>query len=352
MAAKTYEEVVRDIRNKIYAPVYLLTGDEPYFIDKVSDLIEESVLNEMEKEFNQTIVYGRDVDPLQLLSIAKRFPMMANYQVVVVREAQEMRALAGKEKEEDEKKPKEKEDRNPLAEYFNHPQPSTVLVLCMKYKSPDKRTKLYKAIEKAGVIMTTKKLYDNQLAPWLDKYLASKNRKIEEKAAQLMAESIGNDLARLANECDKLLFTKKEGETITLDDVATNIGISKEFNIFELQDALAVKNILKANQIVNYFKANPIANPFVLTLASLNSFFTKLLVVHSNAGKSDAEMAAALKVNPYFIKTYKTAARYYSFDKTVDIISYFREYDLKSKGVGSSENHGDLLRELTYRILH
>jgi DNA polymerase-3 subunit delta len=351
MAARSYEDVLRDLRNKIYAPVYLLTGDEPYFIDQISDFIEANVLDEMEKEFNQTIVYGRDCEPLQLLSIAKRYPMMANYQVVVVREAQEMKALSGKEKEEDVKS-KDKEDKNPLTDYFNNPLTSTVLVLCMKYKSPDKRTKMYKAIDKHGVIVTSKKLYDDKLPGWIDSYLDKKKKKINPDAAKLMADHLGNDLSRIANECDKLLFNVKEGQTITAQDVATNIGISKEFNIFELQDAISERDILKTNRIVNYFRANPKANPFVLTIATLNAFFTKVLLFHSSPDKSDSGLIAALKINPYFIKSYKTAARNYPFEKTAAVIGLLREFDLKSKGVDNSASEGDLLRELTFRILH
>jgi DNA polymerase-3 subunit delta len=351
MAARSYEDVLRDLRNKIYAPVYLLTGDEPYFIDQISDYIEANVLDEMEKEFNQTIVYGRDCEPLQLISIAKRYPMMANYQVVVVREAQEMKALSGKEKEDDAKS-KDKEDKNPLADYFNHPLSSTVLVLCMKYKSPDKRTKLYKAIDKHGVVVTSKKLYDDKLPAWIEGYLDKKKKKINPDAAKLMADHLGNDLSRIANECDKLLFSVKEGQAVTAQDVATNIGISKEFNIFELQDAIAERDILRTNRIVNYFRANPKANPFVLTIATLNSYFTKMLLIHSAADKSDSGLIAALKINPYFLRSYKTAARNYSFDKTVSVIGLLREYDLKSKGVDNAASDGDLLRELTFRILH
>lgn len=351
MASRSFEEVLRDLRNKIYAPVYLLTGDEPYFIDQVSDFIEANVLDEMEKEFNQTIVYGRDCDPLQLLSIAKRYPMMANYQVVVVREAQEMKALSGKEKE-DEGKGKDKEEKNPLADYFSNPLPSTVLVLCMKYKSPDKRTKLYKALDKNGVIVSSKKLRDDQLPGWIENYLKEKKRKITPEASRMMADHLGNDLSRIANECDKMLFNVKEGQPVTADDVAANIGISKEYNIFEFQDALTTKDVLKANRIVNYFRANPKANPFILTLAMLNTFFSKLLLVHTATDNSDAGLAAALKINPYFVRSYRTAARSFSYAKTEDVIGLLREYDLKSKGVNNASDDGELLRELTYRILH
>lgn len=350
MASKSFEEVLRDLRNKIYAPVYLLTGDEPYFIDQISQFIESNVLDDSEKEFNQTVVYGRDMDALQLLSIAKRYPMMSNYQVVVVREAQEMKALTGKEN--DDEGSSSKKDKNPLVDYFSNPLQSTVLVLCMKYKSPDKRTRLYKAIDKGGIIFTGKRLYDDKIAGWIETYLKGKKIKIQPEAAQLMAEHLGNDLSRIANECDKLLFNIKEGQPVTIDDVATNIGVSKEFNIFELQDALAQKDILKANRIVNYFGANPKANPLIMTISTLNSFFSKMMVVHTSTDKSDAGLAAALKINPYFIRTYKLAARNYTYPKTTEIIGLLREYDLKSKGVNSLAEDNDLLRELTYRILH
>ena len=350
MAARSFEELLRDLRNKIYSPVYLLTGDEPYFIDRISETIEKNVLDENEKEFNQTILYGRDCDPLQLVSTVKRYPMMANYQVVIVREAQEMKALTGKAKED--AADDGKDEKNPLVNYFLNPLPSTLLVLCMKYKSPDKRTRLYKAIDKNGTIMVSKKLYDNKLAAWIQKFLESKNYKIQPQAAQLMADHLGNDLSRIANECEKLLISVKDGEVITTSHVATNIGISKDFNIFELQAALGTKDVLKANRIVNYFRANPKANPFVVTIAILFSYFSKILLYHTLQDKTAPGVAAALKISPGFADDYRRAASVYSFEKASDVISMLREYDLRSKGVNNAASEGDLLREMIYRIIH
>ena len=350
MASKSFDEVLRDLRNKIYSPVYLLTGDEPYFIDRISDTIEKSVLDDNEKEFNQSILYGRECDPLQLVSTVKRYPMMANYQVVIVREAQEMKSLTGKSR--DDGSDDGKDEKNPLVNYFLNPLSSTVLVLCMKYKSPDKRTKLYKAIDKNGTVMVSKKLYDNQLAPWIQKFLESKKHKIQPKAAQLMADHLGNDLSRIANECEKLLISLKEGEEITSDLVAANIGISKDFNVFELQAALSSRDMLKANRIVNYFRANPKANPFVMTIAILFAYFSKILLYHTLQDKTSGAVAGALKISPGFAEEYRRAASVFSFEKTTEVISLLREYDLRSKGVNNAASEGDLLREMIYRILH
>jgi DNA polymerase III subunit delta len=222
----------------------------------------------------------------------------------------------------------------------------------MKYKSPDKRTKLYKAIDKNGTVMVSKKLYDNQLAPWIQKFLESKKHKIQPKAAQLMADHLGNDLSRIANECEKLLISLKEGEEITSDLVAANIGISKDFNVFELQAALSSRDMLKANRIVNYFRANPKANPFVMTIAILFAYFSKILLYHTLQDKTSGAVAGALKISPGFADEYRRAASVFSFEKTTEVISLLREYDLRSKGVNNAASEGDLLREMIYRILH
>jgi DNA polymerase-3 subunit delta len=351
MALKSYEEIVRDLHNKIYAPVYLLQGDEPFYIDKISELLEGEVLGDMEKEFNQTVLYGRDCDVLSLVSTAKRYPMMSNYQVVIVKEAQEIKGLGAKEKED--KSSKDKDDKDPLLNYVNNPLTSTVLVFCYKYKNLDKRTKLYKAIEKSGVVFESKKIYDNKIPGWIDQYLAAKKYKIDAKAAQLMADHLGNDLSRVANECDKLLINVKPGETITTQHIETNIGISKDFNVFELQNALGEKDILKVNRIVNYFRANPKSGAMPMLTATLYGYYAKILLLHSLPDKSKMTVASALKVNPFFVEDYLKAARNYSPANTEKAISILREFDLKSKGVDSANtDNGDLLREMTFKLMH
>jgi DNA polymerase III subunit delta len=355
VAAKTFDDLTREIKNKIYHPIYLLQGDEAYYIDKINELLENEVLGEMEKEFNQTIVYGKDCDPLDLVSILKRYPMMANYQVVVVREAQNLKGLSAKSSEDDEKdeEGKSASDGNALINYLNNPLNTTVLVLCYKYKTLDKRSKAYKAIDKKGVVFESKKLYDSAIQSWIEKYLAEKNFKIQPIAAKLMADHLGTDLSKIVNEVDKLLINTKPGTVIDTQLIETNIGISKDYNIFELQAALGKKEIVKATRIVNYFKANPKSNPFVLSLFNINSYFTKLLLYHSLQDKSKNNVVAALKVNPFFVGEYENAAKNYSPQKVMSIIGLMREYDLKSKGINNAGTpEGELLKELVFKIMH
>ncbi len=346
MAAKTYEEIFRNLKNKIYSPVYLLHGDEPYYIDRISDYLETSVLGDMEKEFNQTIVYGRDCEPLSLISMAKRYPMMSNYQVLIVKEAQDMHYF--KKKKDDEKI-----DSDPLLNYFQNPLSSTLFVLCFKYKSFDKRTKLYKAIEKHATVFESKKLYDNKIPEWINHYIQEKGYKIQAKASQLMTDSLGTDLSRIANECDKLFINLKPGQEIDTTHIEQNIGISKEFNSFELNAALALKNASKANRIINYFIANPKTNPMPLTIGTLYSFFSKVLLIHSLPDKSQNAVASALGMSPYVMTDYMNGAKNYSSRKVASVIHLLHEYDLKSKGVGNtSTEDGGLLKELVYKIIH
>ncbi|MEO8146781.1 MAG: DNA polymerase III subunit delta [Bacteroidia bacterium] len=347
--AQTFENIIQDLKNKVYSPVYLLQGDESYYIDVISDYIENNVLDEMEKEFNQTILYGKDVDLLSLISQAKRYPMMSNYQVVIVKEAQNLKNLVAKEKKSAKG---EKEELNPMEVYLQNPVPSTLLVLCHKYGKVDGRSKVSKMFDKAGVVFESKKLYDNQVPAWVKQYCTAKKYKINERAAQLIAEYIGNDLSRVTNELDKLMINVPNTVEITPEHIEQNIGISKDFNVFELNDALNTKNVLKANRIVNYFASNPKNNPFVVTLGSLFSHFNKLIIYHSVGDKSKA--ASAMGVNPYFIKDYEIAARNYQLPKLVSIISILRDYDLKSKGMGSSGNveDGELLKEMVFKMMH
>ncbi len=317
----------------------MLTGEESYYIDQISDFIENNVLTEDEKEFNQSIVYGRDVDVPTIVSYAKRFPMMANYQVVIVKEAQDL----------DKPKPKIEE----LVSYIENPLPSTILVINYKYKKLDGRKKLAKLIAKKGVLFESKKLYQNQVQSWITKYIQDKGLSITPKAGALLSEYLGNNLGKIVNEIGKLTINLPEGREIDDVLIEKNIGISKDFNIFELQDALARKDVLKANQIANYFTANPKENPLIKTIILLYGYFSNILFYHRLKDKSRNNVSAKVGVHPFFVKDLEVAARSYNIAKVVKIISYLREYDLKSKGVDNiSATEGELLKELMYKILH
>jgi DNA polymerase-3 subunit delta len=339
----TAADIIKDIKNRKYKPIYLLHGDEPYYIDEVSDYIENQLLPETEKGFNQTVLYGKDTDVMTVLNASKRYPMMADYQVVLVKEAQEMKWGS----ESDDKK-----SINPLLSYLENPLPSTILVFCYKYGKFDKRKKTYKAIEKSGLIFESSPLYDSKIPAWVDGYLTDRGYRANQQASLMIAEYLGNDLSKIANELDKLMLNVAAGQEITLKHIQDNIGISKEYNVFELQSALGKKDAFKVNQIINYFEANPKANPIVLVVGNLNNFFSKVLVYHYVKDKSPQNLARELGVSPYFIKDYEQAARSYNYGKTMNIISYLREYDVKSKGVESNTDHGGLMKELMFKILH
>ncbi len=329
------DQILEELRNKIYHPIYFLAGEEPYFIDTISDFIEKNVLSDTEKEFNQTVVYGKDTDVLSLVSMAKRFPMMANYQVVIVKEAQDI--------------PKIEE----LQHYVENPLSSTLLVLNYKYKKIDKRKSFYKAVDKKGVLFESKKVYDNQLGNWISKYAGDRGFSITPKATAMLTEFLGNDLSKVVNEVGKLIINLPKNSEIDDEQVERNIGISKDYNIFELQNAIGSRDVVKANRIVNYYAANPKENPLIKTIAMLYGFFSKLLVYHQLTDKSKSNVAAALSLNPFFVRDYQVAARNYNNKKLAAIIGYLREYDLKAKGVDNiSATDGELLKELMYKILH
>jgi DNA polymerase-3 subunit delta len=326
----TIEHILSDIKKRQFKPIYFLHGEESYYIDLIADVLEKEVLSEAEKGFNQTILYGKDTDMLTILSTAKRYPMMSDFQLVIVKEAQNIKFGKTEGKEQD-----------PFAAYVENPLKSTVLVFCHKYGSLDKRLKVAKAIDKHGVLFESKKLYDNQISDWANQYVESKGYKLEGKAAAMIAEYLGNDLGKVVNEVDKVLINMDNRKTVTIEDIEKNIGVSKEFNSFELNSALVKREVLKAN-------------PLVLILGNMNSFFSKLFTFHYLQDKSRANVASQLKINPYFVQEYELAARNFNFDKTCQIISLLREYDLKSKGVDNTGNteEGELLRELVWKILH
>lgn len=332
----TFENIIADLKNRIYHPIYFLTGDEPYYIDLITDYIAAHLLGEAEKAFNQTIIYGKDVNAGAVMNHAKRFPMMANHQVVIVKEAQEIGQF---------------ED---LIHYVEHPLKSTVLVLNYKYKSPDKRKKVFKLLQEKAVYFESKKLYDDKIPGWINSYVAAKKYTIQPKAAALVAEFLGSDLSKIVNELEKLIISLDANEkSITPAHVERIIGISKEFNQFELQKALGKKDVLTANRIINYFGQNQKNNHISQTISSLYFFFSKLLIYYYTEDKSKQNIAAVLKVNPFFVADYVEAARNYPAKKLVEIIALLREYDLKSKGYdGAAQEAGDLLKELVFKILH
>lgn len=310
-------------------------GEEPYYIDLISDYIEKNVLDETEREFNLSVLYGRDVDVATIISEAKRFPMMAERQVVIVKEAQNIKSI---------------EDLEP---YVENPLHTTLLVICYKYKSLDKRKSFPKTVAKAGVLFESNKIYDNKIPDWIRDYLSNRKYSADQKALQLLSDFLGNDLSKISNELDKLMINLPEGTQINADHIQQNIGISKDFNVFELNDALGKKDVLKANRIVNYFAANEKDHPIQATISTLFGYFSKILNYHFLQDKSPASAARALGVNPYFVKDYVAAAGNYPPNKIKAIISYLREYDLKSKGVdNASADGGELLKELVWKILH
>lgn len=328
-------QIVNDIRKGIIKPIYFLFGEEAYFIDKISDYIGNKILTEEEKGFNQMVLYGKDVSIEDIVGNAKRYPMMADRQVVIIKEAQHLSRSIER-----------------LTSYVENPQETTVLVICYKYKKLDKRKALYKAIKKGGVVFESKKLYENQVTEWLRKTLLSSGYSISHKAAILLVEFLGTDLSRINNELSKLKLVLPEKSEITPRDIEEHIGISKDYNNFELKKAIGERNVVKATKIITYFAQNPKDNPFVLTVTLLNSFFTQLLQYHGLTDHSPKSVASALRINPYFVGEFQTAARNYPMKKVSQIISYLRELDLKGKGVGATNvNQADLLKELLVKIL-
>lgn len=329
-------QIVSDIKSGNIKPIYFLMGEEPYYIDKISDYIEENVLDESEKGFNQVVMYGRDVSIEEVVASAKRFPMMAERQVLIVKEAQDLSRTIEK-----------------LTSYVENPQPSTVLVLNYKYKKLDRRKKLYKAVAKNGLIFESKPLYENQVADWIRRVLGGKKYQVEPKAAQMLVEFLGTDLSKISNELDKLTTILPGGSIITPVHIEENIGISKDFNNFELRKAIGEKNILKANRINNYFAQNPKNNPLVMTISLLNSFFTQLLIYHGLKNKSRDNVAKALGIRPFFVPDYINAGKNYPMRKVAQIIAMLRDADVKSKGVGANnQTQGDILKELLFKIMH
>jgi DNA polymerase-3 subunit delta len=335
------KKILTDLKARRYSPVYFLQGEETYYIDLISDFIEQNVLTDAEKGFNQIILYGKDVTMAAVLTNARRFPMMAERQVVIVKEAQDIQDL---NKDIGSKL---------LLDYLSKQVPSTVLVFCHKNKNLDKRRELGKKIEKLATTLTTKKSYDNQLPDFVNEYVSEKKVSMEDKAVLALCEFVGNDLHRLANEIDKLIISLAKGESISLEHVMNQVGVSKEYNIFELQRAILTKDPLLSNKIVNYFESNTRKNPIIPVVAFLYSFFSKLLAASQAQDKSDKGLVSELKVSPYAARDYTLALRQYSQQKIMDNISSLRDADLKLKGVNTgSSDEGQIFRELIWRLMN
>jgi len=329
-------QITKDIKAGLIKPIYFLMGEEPYYIDKLTEFIEQNVLQEHERDFNQTILYGRDVTIEDVIGTAKRFPMMADRQVVVVREAQELSRTIDK-----------------LEAYADNPQPTTVLVFAYKYKTLDKRKKITKLLDKVGVVYESKKLYENQVGDWIKRVLYGQGYSIEPKAVAMLVEFLGTDLSKINNELEKLKIILPKGHTFSPNDIEENIGFSKDFNNFELRKAIGEKNQVKAYQIIDYFAQNPKDNPLVVTTGLVFGFFSQLLQYHGLKDKSQANAAKVLKVNPYFVKDYEVAFRNYPMKKVSAIVAALRTIDVKSKGVGAaSTSQHDLLKELLITIFN
>ena len=333
----TCDDILKELRAKQYRPVYYLMGEEPYYIDLIADYITDNILTETEKEFNLTVVYGADVDIATVINAAKRYPMMSEHQVVVVKEAQNIRNM------------------EELSYYLQNPLLSTILVICHKHGVLDRRKKLAAEIEKTGVLFESKKVKDAQLPAFITSYMKRKGIDVEPKATAMLADFVGADLSRLTGELEKLIITLPKGHTrVTPEQIEKNIGISKDYNNFELRSALVEKDVLKANKIIKYFEENPKTNPIQMTLSLLFGFFSNLMLAYYAPEKSEQGIANMLGLRtPWQAKDYLAAMRRYNGVKTMQIIGEIRYADAKSKGVGNpSLSDGDILRELVFKILH
>ena len=336
------KQIENDIKNNTFSPIYLLMGEEEYYIDYLTKLIQNNSLKDHEKDFNLNIVYGKDTSIADIISISKQYPVMSEKKLVIVKEAQDL-----------VKKDIDGNSFDDLISYINSPLNSTILVLNFKHKSLDKRKAIYKAILKNGLVFESKKLYENQAQDWIISYLQSFDFTIDKKSSFLITELLGTDINKIANELDKLIVLKSKVKTINSGDVEKFIGISKEFNVFELRKAIGEKNLFKCMKIIDYFSKNPKSNPIVVIVSLIFDFFVKLFIYHSLSDKSDKSVASALKVNPYFVKDYSSSAKNYSMKSISSKISILREFDLKSKGLGATNiTNSDLLKELIFKLLH
>jgi DNA polymerase-3 subunit delta len=339
--SQTASQIINDLKSGRYALVYLLQGEEPFEIDQISSFIESNALPEEQKGFNQIIMYGKDSKIPDIISNARRFPMMHDRQVLIVKEAQELGDFGNEAAQK------------LLLGYLEQPVPSTVLVFCHKRKNLDRRGVVYKAFKKSATILETKKLYDNQVPSWIESYMAGKKVSSTPKAVQMLANNIGTNLERLSHEIDKMLININDGETIDEHVVEKYVGISREYNAFEFQNALVHHDFEKANRIINYFDSNWKNSPIYMLIGILFSFYSKVLIVHQAEDKSQKGLASALRTNPFFVRDYMTAARNYSLPKVIRNIKYIKEADLQIKGISAPRlPEGQIMRELTFKLMY
>ncbi|MCC9070084.1 DNA polymerase III subunit delta [Flavobacterium sp. F-65] len=329
-------KIVNDIKAGNIKPIYFLMGEEPYYIDKLAEYIEKNILSEEEKGFNQTVLYGRDVSVDDVVSAAKRYPMMADRQVIIVKEAQDLSRTIDK-----------------LETYAGNPMETTVLVFCYKYKTLDKRKKVTKLLGQKGLVYESKKLYENQVGDWIKRVLSGKGYTIEPKANAMLVEFLGTDLSKINNELEKLQIILPKGTAITPTHIEENIGFSKDYNVFELRKAIGERNQVKAYKIAENFAHNPKDYPIVMTTGLIFGFFIQLLKYHGLKDKNPKNVATAIGVNPYFLKEYDLAIKNYPMRKVSQVVSALRDIDVKSKGVGANAlPQSDLLKEMLYKIFN
>lgn len=331
-----FQDIISAIDRKEYSPIYLLHGEESFFIDKISKKLEEEVLNDGEKAFNQVVLYGKDIEFKDVVDNARQFPMMSAYRVVIINEAQQMRSL------------------KKLESYAENPAPQTVLVINHKHKKIDARLKLVKTIKKTGIVFESKKLYDNQIAPWITGYLKERKISIEATASHMIAELIGADLSKISNELDKMIINAGVDGKITADEVSEQVGISKDFNVFELQKAISLRDTEKAFRIVDYFAANEKSNPLPLIIGNLYSYLVKVYIASFHKKKTDFELQKLIGLpSPYFVKEYRAATKNYSSSKVLSAFSWLKEADLTSKGVGHRNyNTSGILRDFLIKLFY
>lgn len=332
------QSILKQISNRQFKPIYLLYGEETYFIDQISKALEHTVLTDAQKGFDQSILYGKETDLATVVSVAKRYPMMSDHQLVIVKEAQHLDWKSGSEF---------------LEKYLNDPMPSTILVFEHRYTKFEKRRKVHKLAEKIGLVLEAKKLYDNQLPGWIGSYVQARGWSIDPQATMLISDHLGADLSKVTNEVDKLLMNVPKEKAISAVEVEANIGISKDFNVFELNNALSNKNWSRAVQIVDYFSENPKNHPIIRIVGGLSTHFMKILKYHYLPDKSQASVAKNLGVHPFFVKDYVTAARNYSRPQLFRVIHALQEMDLKSKGVdvGAHTSSRDIYRDFIIDIM-
>lgn len=336
---KELELIFKNIKNKEFLPIYFFHGEEAYYIDIAVKALENDVLTEDEKAFNQTVVYGKDTNYNEILSLAKQYPMMGDKQLIIVKEAQDLKF--------------NDEETKILEKYVENPVESTILVFAHKHKKVDSRKKVFKTLDKAKMLFHSESVKDYNLAKWIDDEARNLQIKLAPGISQLLADYLGNDLSRIANELNKMKLVLKNGEVLDGKLVETHIGISKEFNVFELQKALGKKDANTAFKIAYYMGKNPKTNPIVMTIGNLYNFFSNVVLYHTVSHQSPPTIASELGVNPYFVKDYAEAARLYPLKFATRIISVLREIDLKSKGLGAvNMDEGELLKEMVYKIIN